>query len=91
MTIGQSVLYFNHVHSINDSQLFYRRGKYYTHYAPFVFMLRLLVALLCIITYYYIGSISNYILLAVQVIYIAAAIVIRPYKRYIDYARFIVI
>lgn len=88
MLLGQMAAYFMKIHDVLDSQLFYHRNKNYSHFYPFVFLLRNLLVIIFMVLAIRIGKVSSYIILGVQVAYIIAVFAGRPYKRYIDYARF---
>ena len=88
IVIGQMVVYTTKIHDLNDSQLYYRRSKNYTHFFPFVFVGRTLLIVLGIVLYPYFGKVSSYVVLGAQLAYIVGIYVARPYKRIIDYVRF---
>lgn len=88
IVIGQMVVYTTKIHDVNDSQLYYRRSKNYTHFFPFVFIGRTMLVVLGIVLYAYLGKVSSYIVLGSEAAYIIGIYVARPYKRIIDYVRF---
>jgi hypothetical protein len=49
MFLGQVGAYFMKIHDVLDSQLFYHRNKNYTHFYPFIFLVRNLVLIIFII------------------------------------------
>ena len=91
MFIGQMGAYFMKIHDVLDSQLFYHRNKNYTHFYPFIFLVRNVTVIVFIVLVLKIGKVSSYIALGVQVAYIISVLAGRPYKRYIDYARFVIV
>lgn len=91
MFFGQMGAYFMKIHDVQDSQLFYHRNKNYTHFYPFIFLVRNLVMIVFILLASKIGNASSYIVMGTQAVYILAVLAGRPYKRYIDYFRFLVV
>lgn len=83
--------YFYKIHDVNDSLFFYHRNKNYTHYYPFIFVLRNLLLIVFILLATKIGKISSSIVLGIQAGYIIAICAGRPYKRAIDYVRVLVV
>ena len=91
MFIGQIGAYFYKIHEINDSQLFYHRNKNYCHFYPFIFLLRNLVVIVFIILTIFIQKISPGVVVGIEGAYLIAIAAGRPYKSYIDYARFLAV
>ena len=91
MFCGQMGAYIYKIHDVNDSLLFYHRNKNYTHYYPFIFIARTLTAIIFIIMSKFMPKVAPSIVLGVQGVYIISIFAGRPFKRYIDYARMLIV
>lgn len=79
------------IHEMNDSMFYYHRNKNYCHYYAFIFVLRNLLIMVFVGLALTIGSATSFIALGVEAAYIIGVFAGRPYKRGIDYARFIIV
>ena len=65
LIIGHCVMFIIKVHEHTDSIAFYHRSKNYTHYYPFIFLLRNLALMAAILLEQYLREISTHLCLSV--------------------------
>ena len=84
------IAYFMYsVHDISDSQLYYHKHKNYTHYYPLILIFKNVTLTSMIFLKPIISKPATIVCVAMCGIYIIAVLAGRPYRKFVDYGRFI--
>lgn len=89
--LGQIVYFIYTVHDVTDSQLYYHRHKNYTHYYPLVVIAKNILITTFIFLKTTFGKPATMVCVAIAGAYIIAVFAGRPYRKFLDYGRFLAI
>lgn len=87
--IAHIAYFFYSVHDISDSQLYYHKSKNYTHYYPLILILKNITITAMIFLKVLISKPATMVCVAMCGVYIIAVLAGRPYRKFIDYGRFL--
>ena len=88
IVLAHLIVFFMNCHTLTDSSLYYKRHKEYTHYFPIVFLIRNILVILSVVLRPIMIENAAILALSAEGVYIIVTLIMRPYRKFIDYVRY---